>query len=168
MKKHLAEKYFPRIPNKRAVLLPALHYIQHTLIGFPCRRWKKSPGFSKCRRPRFWIRPRFTRNTGCGPKGEYLLQVCRSLTCEVWRLAQAHDHLSSKLNLPEGETTADGRYTLWNWTCLGACGTAPSHAHQRRSPRKSHLKRVDELIAKPPKRPCIITIQRHLGNGDGH
>ena len=35
IKKHLTEKYFPRYPNKRAVLLPALHQIQHTYNWIP-------------------------------------------------------------------------------------------------------------------------------------
>ena len=35
MKAHLSATYFPRYPTKRAVLLPALHYVQHTYNWIP-------------------------------------------------------------------------------------------------------------------------------------
>jgi len=35
MKIDLANKYFPRYPNKRAVLLPALHAVQHVYGWIP-------------------------------------------------------------------------------------------------------------------------------------
>jgi NADH-quinone oxidoreductase subunit E len=35
------------------------------------------------------------------------------------------DHLSRKLGVKVGETTADGRFTLSVVECLGSCGTAP-------------------------------------------
>ena len=34
-------------------------------------------------------------------------------------------HLSTKLGLRPGETSADGRFTLDTCECLGSCGTAP-------------------------------------------
>ena len=35
MKKHLVDTYFPRYPTKRAVLLPALHAVQHEYGWIP-------------------------------------------------------------------------------------------------------------------------------------
>jgi NADH-quinone oxidoreductase subunit E len=35
------------------------------------------------------------------------------------------DHLTKKLGIGVGETTADGRFTLSTVECLGSCGTAP-------------------------------------------
>ena len=35
------------------------------------------------------------------------------------------DHLSRRLGIQPGETTADGRFTLDHVECLGSCGTAP-------------------------------------------
>jgi NADH-quinone oxidoreductase subunit E len=35
------------------------------------------------------------------------------------------DHLSRRLGVKPGETTADGRFTLSTVECLGSCGTAP-------------------------------------------
>ena len=59
------------------------------------------------------------------PKGKYLVQVCRSLSCEICDSAKLTDHLCTKYNIDVGETTPDGRITLVELECLGACGTAP-------------------------------------------
>ncbi|MND00925.1 NADH-quinone oxidoreductase subunit 2 [compost metagenome] len=37
----------------------------------------------------------------------------------------AADHLKKKLGIGFGETTADGRFTLKEGECMGACGDAP-------------------------------------------
>ena len=59
------------------------------------------------------------------PKGEYLIQVCRSLSCEVCDSKGLTDHCKKKYGIELGETTPDGRFTLVELECLGACGDAP-------------------------------------------
>ena len=59
------------------------------------------------------------------PKGQYLLQVCRSLSCEICQSGDLTRHLVKKLGIEQGETTSDGRFTLVELECLGACGTSP-------------------------------------------
>ena len=61
------------------------------------------------------------------------------------------DHLIEKLNLQEGETTADGRFTLVELECLGACGTAPVMLINDVLHENLTVERVDELVAKLPK-----------------
>ncbi|MCI0405546.1 MAG: NAD(P)H-dependent oxidoreductase subunit E [candidate division Zixibacteria bacterium] len=34
-------------------------------------------------------------------------------------------YLEKKLNIKVGETTSDGKFTIWKVECLGSCGTAP-------------------------------------------
>src|SRR4029079_11873268 len=59
------------------------------------------------------------------PKGKYLVQVCRSLSCEVCNSCDLTKRMEQKLGVEVGETSADGRFTLVELECLGACGTAP-------------------------------------------
>ena len=40
------------------------------------------------------------------PKGKYLLQVCRSLSCELCGSRGLVSHLKDKLKIEPGETTA--------------------------------------------------------------
>jgi NADH-quinone oxidoreductase subunit E len=61
------------------------------------------------------------------PTGRYVIQVCEGLSCYLSDGAdRLVDHISSKLGIGAGETTADGRIALVTVQCLGSCGTAPA------------------------------------------
>jgi NADH-quinone oxidoreductase subunit E len=57
--------------------------------------------------------------------GRWHLQCCRNVTCSMMSAERLIDHLTRKLGVKPGQTTADGRYTLSTVECLGSCGTAP-------------------------------------------
>ena len=59
------------------------------------------------------------------PIGRWHLQACRNLSCSMRGAEGVIDHLSGKLGIAPGQTTADGRFTLSTVECLGSCGTAP-------------------------------------------
>ncbi len=57
--------------------------------------------------------------------GKYVIEVCRTGPCAICGGEDITDYLSEKLNIKDGETTADGLFTLRTVECLGACGYAP-------------------------------------------
>ncbi|MDN0075956.1 NADH-quinone oxidoreductase subunit NuoE [Crenobacter sp. SG2303] len=59
------------------------------------------------------------------PVGKYKLTVCTNLPCALSGGVNAAEYLSKKLGIGLGETTADGKYTLLEGECMGACGDAP-------------------------------------------
>ena len=59
------------------------------------------------------------------PIGRCHIQACRNVSCSLLGAERILDHLTKKLGIAPGETTADGRYTLSTVECLAACGTAP-------------------------------------------
>ena len=59
------------------------------------------------------------------PIGRWHVQACRNVTCSMRSAERLIDHLSRKLGVAPGHTTADGRFTLSTVECLGSCGTAP-------------------------------------------
>ena len=59
------------------------------------------------------------------PTGKYKLTICTNLPCALSGGAHAADYLKQKLGIEFNETTADGRFTLKEGECLGACGDAP-------------------------------------------
>ena len=59
------------------------------------------------------------------PVGKYKLMVCTNLPCALSGGVDAADYLKKKLGIGFGETTADGKYTLVEAECMGACGYAP-------------------------------------------
>ena len=58
-------------------------------------------------------------------KGRFKLTICTCLPCGLQGSLAAADHLKQKLGIDFNETSADGRFTLKEGECMGACGDAP-------------------------------------------
>ncbi len=59
------------------------------------------------------------------PAGKYKLTICTCLPCGLQGALAAADHLREKLGIEFNETTPDGRFTLKEGECMGACAMAP-------------------------------------------
>jgi NADH-quinone oxidoreductase subunit E len=59
------------------------------------------------------------------PVGRHKITVCTNLPCALSDGARAAAHLKSRLGIDFNQTTADGRCTLKEGECMGACGDAP-------------------------------------------
>jgi NADH-quinone oxidoreductase subunit E len=59
------------------------------------------------------------------PVGKYKLTVCTNLPCALQGGVTTAEYLKEKLGIGFGETTPDGRFTLQEGECMGACGDAP-------------------------------------------
>lgn len=59
------------------------------------------------------------------PVGQHTLTVCTNLPCALSGAIDAAEYLQKKLGIGFGETTQDGRFTLKEGECMGACGYAP-------------------------------------------
>jgi NADH-quinone oxidoreductase subunit E len=79
--------------------------------------------------------------------GRYKLTICTCLPCGLQGALDAADHLREKLGIDFNETTPDGRFTLKEGECMGACAMAPvvlvnnKKMHDYMSPEK-----LDQLI----------------------
>ena len=80
------------------------------------------------------------------PVGKHLLEVCRTGPCMLNGSDEIIQHIQDRLNIKNGETSADGMFTLKTAECLGACGYAPMM--QLGKDYKEHLtiEKVDALI----------------------
>lgn len=59
------------------------------------------------------------------PVGRYHLMLCDNVSCMLCGAEDLVSHLKKKLGIGPGETTPDGKFTLWTVECLGACEMAP-------------------------------------------
>ena len=125
LKKSIADTYFPRYPNKRACLLPALHMVQHEYNWIPPAAMQEIAEFLEIAPAEVIDTATFYEEYWLKPKGKYLIQVCRSLSCEICDSRKLTDHVCKKYNVEVGETTPDLRFTVVELECLGACGNAP-------------------------------------------
>ncbi len=59
------------------------------------------------------------------PLGRHKLTVCTNLPCALSGGADAGEYLKKKLGIDYNQTTADGKFSLKEGECMGACGDAP-------------------------------------------
>ena len=59
------------------------------------------------------------------PTGAYKITICTNLPCALQDAVESAEYLKEKLGIGFGETTADGKVTLVEGECFGACGDAP-------------------------------------------
>jgi NADH-quinone oxidoreductase subunit E len=58
--------------------------------------------------------------------GRHILDVCTCVPCCICGGYDILGHLERRLGIKAGETTPDGRVTLREQECLGACANAPA------------------------------------------
>ena len=119
------QRVLERYPTTQAALLPVLWLGQE--------RWGWiSPGIVQAIGDRLDLSPAFVEGVTSfytmyqrTPPGRYLVQVCTTLSCQLCGTGTLVDHLKDRLGIDFGETTADGRFTLVDVQCLGACAEGP-------------------------------------------
>lgn len=58
-------------------------------------------------------------------KGRFHIKVCRGTSCHMNGSSGILREVERLLNLKEGHTTRDGRFSLEGVSCMGACGSGP-------------------------------------------
>ena len=81
------------------------------------------------------------------PQGRFKITVCTNLPCALSGANAAAEHLKKKLGIGFGATTADGKFTLKEGECMGACGDSPVLiVNDRRMCSFMSDARLDELV----------------------
>ncbi len=82
------------------------------------------------------------------PVGKHKLTVCTNLPCMLSGGVDAGEYLKQKLGIDFDETTPDGKFTLKEGECMGACGDAPVMlVNNRRMCSCMQPEEIDKLLA---------------------
>lgn len=82
------------------------------------------------------------------PVGKYKLTVCTNLPCMLSGGVDAGEYLKKKLGVAYNETTPDGRITIKEGECMGACGDAPVMlVNNHRMCSWMYPEQIDKLLA---------------------
>ncbi|MFN8572488.1 MAG: NAD(P)H-dependent oxidoreductase subunit E [Gemmatimonadaceae bacterium] len=114
-----------RYPTKMAALLPALWMVQEA------RGWVSEAGMAEVANA-LSLTPAYVKGVvtfytmyNQHPVGKYLIQVCTTTPCHVCGAEDVVNAFLKETNCGElGTTSPDGRYTVIEVECLGACGFA--------------------------------------------
>ena len=60
------------------------------------------------------------------PLGKYHVQVCTNISCLITGGEELYEHAEKKLGIGHKEVTEDGRFSLEEVECMGACSWAPA------------------------------------------
>ena len=80
------------------------------------------------------------------PKGKYNISVCLGTACFVKGSQQILDRLKERLNLKEGKTSEDGKFSIDTTRCVGACGIAPVFTVNGEVYGRATVKKLDEVL----------------------
>jgi NADH-quinone oxidoreductase subunit E len=116
-------KYPP--PQKRSAVLAALVIAQEELGWLPS--WAIEAVASYLGMPPIaaYEVATFYSMFDLQPVGRFKLSLCTNLPCALSGATRAAAHLKARLGIDFGQTTPDGRFTLKEGECFGACGDAP-------------------------------------------
>jgi len=90
----------------------------------------------------FYSQFRFT------PVGKNHICLCRGTACHVKGAPKILEQLKTNLNIDEGETTADMKFSLESVACIGACGLAPTIVINKNTYGRLDATKVDKIITK--------------------
>ncbi|HNW45082.1 MAG TPA: NADH-quinone oxidoreductase subunit NuoE [Elusimicrobiales bacterium] len=123
--KEAAARICARYPRRDAALIPLLHELQKSRGFVAEEAMDELAKFLELPYARVKAAVTFYTMFNRAPAGKYHIQVCRNISCHMAGAPDLLGRLRARLSLKEGETTADGLFTLSSVECLGACGSAP-------------------------------------------
>lgn len=121
---HLAERY-PEGKQKSAVM-PALYVAQRELGWLPPEAMREVAELLRLAPVHVNAVASFYTMFEQQPTGRHIVDLCGCLTCMICGAYDLKEHLEARLGITAGQTTADGRITLREQECLGACANAPA------------------------------------------
>ena len=80
------------------------------------------------------------------PKGKYNIAVCLGTACYVKGSQKIMDRLKERLKIEAGETTSDGKFSIEETRCVGACGLAPVFTVNGEVYGKATVQKLDQVL----------------------
>ena len=80
------------------------------------------------------------------PMGKYHIQVCTNVSCMINGGVEIFEALKEKLGVGNNEATPDGKFSIEEVECLGACGGAPAIAVNDEYYENMSVEKALELI----------------------
>lgn len=141
--------FFPRYPNKRAVLLPALHIIQDANGYISLRSMREVAELLELAPAQVMDVVTFYTHFWTHPKGEKTIMLCRSISCQLMGQEKLQAAIEKKLGVHDHGTTADGKYSFMTEECLAACDHAPCLMINEKMHKCVRVEDLDGLLNDP-------------------
>jgi|SRR5579885_1948976 NADH-quinone oxidoreductase subunit E len=80
------------------------------------------------------------------PVGRHVIDVCTNISCSLNGAEKVVEHLKKRLGIALNETTADGKFTLREVECLGACIAPPVCQIGKKYYENLTPEKIDEIL----------------------
>lgn len=138
----LCEKYQPIKDN----LIQMLNEVQEHYGYVPMRAQKVLSEYLKVSMAEVYGVVTFYSRFTLKPKGKYNVAVCLGTACYVKGSQKIMDRLKERLKIEPGETTPDGKFSIEETRCVGACGLAPVFTVNGEVYGKATVQTLDKVL----------------------
>jgi NADH-quinone oxidoreductase subunit F len=125
-RKRAFDQLVVRYPVKRSALIPALHLIQDQEGHLTRDGIEYAASLLDLTAAQVHDTASYYTMFRFEPEGRRQLELCTNLSCALRGADELIDAACRKLGIEEGDTTADGNFTVHRVECLAACGGAPA------------------------------------------
>jgi NADH-quinone oxidoreductase subunit E len=121
----LMDSLIAKYKGKSGSLIPLLQGTQHLYGYIPEPAFEKLSQATGISKADIYGVATFYAQFRLKPVGRNIIKVCHGTACHVQNANAITDALKDFLEVGDGETTADGEFTLESVACLGCCSLAP-------------------------------------------
>ena len=121
-----AEAIAAKYPNARSALLPLLFLVQSVEGYVTDEGMREVAEILDLEPAQILSSGSFYTMLKRRPQGEYLLSVCRNISCTHLGARKVVRALEERLGIEAGGTTSDGKFSLEAAECLATCDGAPA------------------------------------------
>jgi len=122
----LIESIIPKYKGKKGGLITLLQEIQAVYTYLPKAALQRVEEELNYNLSELYAVATFYAQFKLKPSGKYSIKVCKGTACHVQNANAVMNALSEHLQVKDGETTEDGKFTLEAVSCLGCCSLAPA------------------------------------------
>ena len=125
MEAQVIDRILASHPKDPSVVIQVLLDIQNELYYLPKEALARVSEHLEVPLSRIYNLATFYKAFSLLPKGKYPIAVCTGTACHVQGAMKIMQQIERELNIKEGQTTEDKKFSLDSVRCLGCCGLAP-------------------------------------------
>lgn len=140
------EGFMRHYPCKDSAVLPSLEIVQKQHGYVSERDMEELARILNFPEARIFSVASFYSMLNLRPRGKHHIQVCTNVACSLLQADSLFEHISKKLGIRGGETTADGLFSLESVECIASCGYGPAIMINEDRYENIDVKNIDDLI----------------------
>ena len=137
-----------RIGSRPEMAIPLLQAVQKEFRYIPIEAIEHIAAVTEMTETKLYGVATFYSQFRLEPVGETIIKVCHGTACHVGGAGGITETLEQRMGIRDGETTADGKYTLESVACVGCCSLAPVVVVGEETHGKVDRKSAAKLIAR--------------------